>query len=343
MKKHTSRIALALLFLLLIFSVASAKEGAKEIKKIDLKSTSNFMKSLESRETFPDSVTFAYYYAYSLSAFGEKIPAPAEKKIVDFLKRCQTKNGGFTSEPANGAEPNLIFTYYAIKTLNFLGTLDAIDKEKATGYVLGLAQKDGGFFANDTLSGRQTSLQMTFYGVQSLQMLKELKKLDAQKTITFINGYTSKDGKGFSLLRKDDVSQRATLGSNMKEDAAPESTKMAVKALDTLGGLTDATKTAVVAYLKSTRYSGLIKNKQYPTLPQLSEMADVLDTLSYLKAVNQANTAKIYKFVESLYIAENGGFGPSPGLGTTPPSTFDGIVCLVKLGKLKDPEGKLQK
>jgi len=340
MKKYHSRIAFALLFLLLFFSVASAKEGAKEINKIDLKSTTDFMKSLDGRETFPDSVTFAYYYAYSLSALGEKIPATAEKKIVDFLKRCQTKNGGFTSEPANGAEPNIIFTYYAIKTLSFLGTLDAIDKEKATSYVLGLAQKDGGFFANDAQSGRATSLQMTFYGVQSLQMLKELKKLDAQKTIAFINGYTSKDGKGFSLLRKDDA---GPMGSNVKEDAAPESTKMAVKALDVLGGLTDTTKTAVVAYLKSTRYSGLIKNKQYPTLPQLSEMADVLDTLSYLKAVNQVNTAKIYKFVESLYIGENGGFGPSPGLGTTPPSTFDGIVCLAKLGKIKDPEAKLQK
>lgn len=328
MRKFKLRIALVLLPLLLFVSVASAKEDAKEIKKIDLKATTDFFKSWEGREKFPDSVTFAYYYAYSLSALGEKIPSEAEKKLVAFLKRCQTKEGGFTSEPNYSAEPNIIFTYYALKTLKFVDSLDAIDKEKAKSYVLGLAQKDGGFFASSNKRSMKTSLQMTYYGVECLHALNDLKKLDTKKTIQFINGHTGEKGKGFSLLPKG--------------EATPQATNMAVKSLDILGGLTDSTKTAVVDYLKSTRYSGLIENKQYQAVPQLSEMADVVEALSQLKAVGQVNTAKIYAFVASLYIDENGGFGPSPGLGTTPPSTYDAIVCLAKIGKIKDPAVKLQ-
>lgn len=40
------------------------------------------------------------------------------------------------------------------------------------------------------------------------------------------------------------------------------------------------------------------------------------------------NTEKISKFITSLYIKANGGFGPEPGLGTTQPSTFYGLFCL---------------
>lgn len=63
---------------------------------------------------------------------------------------------------------------------------------------------------------------MTSYGVQSLQMLGALDKLDKQKTIKFINGNISKEGKGFSM--------------EPKSGASPQATNMAVKALGILGG-----------------------------------------------------------------------------------------------------------
>lgn len=101
-----------------------------------------------------------------------------------------------------------------------------------------------------------------------------------------------------------------------------------------MGDLTDSTKNDVVDYLKSSRYSGLISDKKYPVLPELKDMADTIETFIQLSALDQANTSKMFEFVKSLSISENGGFGPQPGLGTTPPSTYYGMVCLVGLGKL---------
>ena len=319
MRRFNSRLVLSLLLLLSLCSFAHAGEKAKQEKKIDLKMTADYFKGWEGREKFPDSVTFAYYYAYSLSALDEKITPEIKVKIIDFIKRCQMENGGFTSEPSYSNDANIIFTYYALKSLAFFDSLDAINKEKAKGFVLGLYQGDGGFIAQDK-KGESASLAMTSYGVQSLQMLGALDKLDKQKTIQFINGNISKDGKGFSMVPKG--------------GASPHAANIAVKALGILGGLTDSTKGAVVDYLKSTRYSGLIRDKQYSARPHLKAMAETIEAFTLLSALDQANTSRMLDFVESLYVSENGGFGPQPGLGTTPPSTYYGMVCLVELGKL---------
>ena len=75
-------------------------------------------------------------------------------------------------------------------------------------------------------------------------------------------------------------------------------------------------------------------------MPQLKDLSHVIQTLSMLSAVGQMDKKTVYEFVESLYIKENGGFGPQPGYGSTPPSTYYGILCLERLGKL---QGLLQK
>lgn len=319
MVKFNSRIILSLLLLLAFFSFAHAGEKAKEETKIDLKMTTDYFKQWEGREKFPDSVTFSYYYAYSLSALNEKITPEIKAKIVDFITRCQAKNGGFTSEPTYSKDSNIIFTYYALKSLAFLDSFDAINKEKVQDFVLGLYKSDGGFTAQDK-KGQNTSLAMTSYGVECLQMLGALDKLDKQKTIQFIKGNMSKDGKSFSMVPKG--------------GASPQAANMAAKSLDLLGGLTASAKSSVVEYLKGTRYSGHIVDKKYQSLPKLKKMANTIETFVSLSALDQANTAKMLEFVESLYIPENGGFGPQPGLGSTPPSTYYGIVCLAGLGKL---------
>jgi prenyltransferase beta subunit len=112
---------------------------------------------------------------------------------------------------------------------------------------------------------------------------------------------------------------------------------MAVKSLQTLGALDDATRKAVIAWLKDTRYSGLVTDRKYRLLPRTEDMTATLEALATLAALDQVNAERIQAFIESLYVAENGGFGPRPGVGTAPPSTYQGIVSLVRLGQLPDP------
>ena len=66
-------------------------------------------------------------------------------------------------------------------------------------------------------------------------------------------------------------------------------------------------------------------------------MTFTLEAFATLAAMSQVNTDKVHAFISSLYVPANGGFGPKPGLGTTPPSTYHAILSLVRLGTLPDP------
>lgn len=153
-------------------------------------------------------------------------------------------------------------------------------------------------------------------------MLGALNTLDSTKTVAFLNEYREA-GKGFRMTAKAPSSINATY--------------LAVQALAGLGALPQQTKTEVTGYLKGTRYSGLIKESQEYAPPMIKPMAEMLESLTLVGGMDQINREKILEFVSSLYIGENGGFGPQPGYGTTPLSTHHAIVALVKLGKLPDP------
>lgn len=312
---------LLLVLTISLVTVVLAGEGKKHKHGIDTNKTLELVKSWAARESFPDSAPFAYYHTFSLLALEGKISADAKKKIISFIKACQRENGGFVTQPVYAHEPNVIFTYYAVKTLSMLDSVNEIDAEKARAFVLSLVQKDGSIKASHFKSDR-SNLDTTYYGVMALNLLKAQDKLDKKKTVAYINSYREK-GKGF--------------GKVIKKQSVPESTYMGIVALDSFGVLTEDIKTEVIKYLLGTRYSGLIKNKKYKTLPSIKDMSYVLAGLGKLSALSKADTAKMFEFVESLYIEENGGFGPRPGLGTTPPSTFHGVLSLAKLAKVKDP------
>ena len=56
-----------------------------------------------------------------------------------------------------------------------------------------------------------------------------------------------------------------------------------------------------------------------------------LEALAVLSAMQEVNSDKVYEFISSLYVPDNGGSGPRPGLGATPPSTYHAVLSLVRL------------
>lgn len=325
MKKISLVLTLGLLLSLTCLSTVYADGSTAELGKIDFKLTADYVKGWENRDRFPENVPFGYYYAYSLKALGEEITPAARMKIVKFIRSCQMQRGGFTTESTSSKAGNIIFTYYALKTLALLDAVDSVDAGKAERFILGLAQADGGF-KGSYKKGERTSLAMTFYGVESLRILGGLDRLNQKKVAQFVNGHKAIE-KGYSL--------------NPKGLSSTQGSLMAVQILTSLNNLSEASKTGVVDYLKSTRYAGLVETGEYATVPFLKGMTEVIQTLSLLSALDQGNRAKMQWFVESLYITENGGFGPRAGMGTTPNSTFNAVLSLVKLGVLKDPDAFL--
>jgi prenyltransferase beta subunit len=296
---------------------ATQAASQEDAKKIDLNLTREYVRDWASRKAFPETVSFAYYCAYSLKALDNKISPDTREKIIDYIKRCQTDDGGFVTEPEFSKDQDLLSTYFALRTLALIDATDAINKEQAVKFVLSLLQEDGGFKSDPKKDYH--SLATTYYGVTSLYHLGAMDQIDKEKTTAYINSYREK-GQGFSVKRT--------------KVSRPISTYMAVRSLKLLDALDDEVKPDIVKYLKGTRYSGLVEDGKYTMQPTMREMAFVLKALDDLSAVKEVNQDKVYEFIESLYIPDNGGFGPKPSYGTTPPSIYEGILSLEKLGKL---------
>ena len=322
MKRLTQLLAIFSLLVstLLLFTPAYAKYDLNKATGINLKQTEEYLANWLNSEKFPESITIAYYYVYSLPALGKTISPHAKRQIIDFIKRCQSDDGGFSTTTGQN-KTDITSTYYALKSLTLLDSLRAIDRERAASFILGLVTNDGGITSSKQ-TNKTPSLTATFYGVQSLEMLGEIDKLNTDKTASFVKEYLTASN---------------SFSSNRSGKATPRATYMGVATLDSLDRLTDEIKTGTAFFLKKTSSLKLSKNGIGQSLSSLQEMTDILQTSDHLAVLEQTDKEKMYKFVESLYQHENGGFGYGPDLETTPASTYLGIVCLVELGKLHDP------
>jgi len=325
MKKAFFSAGLGLLVLFMVAFAAHGKDGGKEQEavtaSVDLSRTLDFFQAVAARERFPDSTQFASYTAYSLHALDGRVPREVKEKIVTFLTACQTSDGGFASNPKFGLETNIIFTYHALKALDLLGSMEAVSGKKAAAYLASLLHEDGGFRPRRGEAEKST-LAATAYGVRALSLLKALDRLDRKKTTAYLMGF-KEAGSGFAMYKG--------------KGAAIQATAMAVSTLQALGPVEKSVRADVISYLRATRYGGHMEEGKFTTWPTVKAMSEVLETMARLGSLDQLNRKKALEFVESLYINENGGFGPRPGLGTTPPSTYHAVVCLVRLGKLPDP------
>lgn len=321
MRRHWLWTVLVSLALLSTVAGSLAAEDASTTDTIDLQVTGELIKRWGSRPSFPESVTFAYYHVYMSRALDQEITPETKQRISDYIKQCQQPDGGFTPKPLHTKTSNVIYTYYALKTLDLLGETKVIDRQATDRFLRGRVQPGGGIAATAT-DGEQANLATTYYGIEALRLLGTVDSLDKSATVAFIQRYREK-GRGF---------MRVEGGTSI-----PQSTYMGVRALKSLGALTDTISSEVVTYLKSTRYSGLVEDQQYRLQPNIEAMASTLEAFATLSAIQQVNADRVHEFIRSLYVSANGGFGPRPGLGTAPASTYHAILSLVRLGKLPDP------
>lgn len=307
-------IALMSLFL------TAATDKKKDPVRFDFKKTSAYTHDLlDARPDFPVSVTLARNYVYSIFALGEKLEPKAKDKVVDFIKKVQGPDGGFSIDPATKST-NSLYTDFALETLSYLGAVDAVDTAKAKSYLSSLKRPDGGFSFD--AKTKDSSFQTTFSAVHALSSINGLDIVEKAKTAAYIKGFERKDAGGFNYV---------------KGTGAPNvtNTYMAVFALKALGALDDQTKSKAIKFLGTTAYVG--KPVKYDVNQTLEEQADAIITLKMLGAENKIRKSGAVAFIKSFYIPVNGGFGPIHGYGSAPDPTFFGIKALAEMSVLKKP------
>ncbi len=289
---------------------------------IDASKTLRYLESWARRDRwdrFPESPSFAFYNLYATLALGGTISPELRARVVDQLRRCQAPDGGFTAAPGSG-DSHVVPTLYALRTLALVGALDAVDRRRAAAFVASLARPDGGY--RGRVADAEPSLGTTYHALSALALLGAGDRVDRARTLAYVSSHRASDG-GFGL--------RPGVGSS------PAATFMAVRSLTLLGALDGETSAGVARHLAGSRYSGRLREGKFATVPEIEDEADVLAALADVGRLDVVDRREVERFVGTLYVAENGGFGPQPGLGTTPPSTYQAIACLVSLGRLRDP------
>ncbi|KAF3334870.1 Protein farnesyltransferase subunit beta [Carex littledalei] len=87
-----------------------------------------------------------YWILHSFAVLGEEVDSELESRVVDFLSRCQDKEGGYAGGP--GQMPHLATTYAAVNTLVNLGTqkaLSSINREGIYKFLLEMKDSSGAF------------------------------------------------------------------------------------------------------------------------------------------------------------------------------------------------------
>lgn len=307
-----------------LFAAGAQADNAQAKPAVDLSKTRQLFLGWTQRERFPDTVTLAYSTVYALQALGSPLSKEKAEVVIKFIRACQRDDGGFVSDPKYSPRSNLVYTYYALKSLSLLGALDSIDRKKAAQYVVELVQEDGAINPSPHEKGRAT-LASTYYGVGVLDVLGRLERLNKEKIAAHVLTHRASDD-GFAMTPR---------GAS-----SPMASAMAVKTLSALGGLSELVRAGAIRYLEgAVEFLGTLGTR-YRALATMQSATAIVEALSAMKALDEVDTEKVARFVESLYIPQNGGFGPSPGLGITPPSTYQGVLCLEKLGRLRAGSGR---
>ncbi len=319
MKKYYRLHLLIVLILLSCLLIAATNKKKTDSGTLDFKKTSSFVHEMDSRPDFPVSILLTRNYVYSVIALGEAIDAEKRSKIIDFIKKTQQPDGGFSVDKAI-KETTSLYTDYALETLAYMGALGSVDITKAKSYVLSLGRPDGGFSFNKQT--KESSLATTYYAVHSLSLMNGLSAVDKVKTAGYIKSFEKKIG-GFGYVKETGV-------------PTAKNTYEAAFVLKTLGALDGAAQKRSVNFLMSSSY-GSGKNKKDEETPTLEEEAYTIDALKLLGAAGSINRKNVVTFVKKFYVPVNGGFASLIGYGAAPDPTYFAIRSLAETGTLKTP------
>jgi hypothetical protein len=96
-------------------------------------------------------------------------PIPSADGLAAFIRACRVKNGGYrySTRAGGGNEPDVYYTWAALKTLKRLG-VEPEKPEETRAYLNSLQNADGGF---GDRPGWRSRLYSTFYAVEALSLL----------------------------------------------------------------------------------------------------------------------------------------------------------------------------
>ncbi|KAJ0985826.1 hypothetical protein J5N97_004182 [Dioscorea zingiberensis] len=133
-----------------------------------------------------------YWILHSIALLGESVDSELENNVVDFLSRCQDKDGGYGGGP--GQMPHLATTYAAVNTLVTLGSeraLSSIDRGKMYKFLLKMKDSSGAFRMHD---GGEMDVRASYTAISVASMLNILDSVLIRDVGSFIQRCQTYEG-----------------------------------------------------------------------------------------------------------------------------------------------------
>ncbi|KFD47606.1 hypothetical protein M513_11525 [Trichuris suis] len=136
-----------------------------------------------------------YWVLHGLDLLGEPLAEESANNAIEFLRTCQSPNGGFGGGP--GQKAHLATTYASIMALCIIGTqkaYDVIDRQKLLDYLRRMKNDDGSFKMHDH---GETDVRGAYCAAAAAQITKLADAKLFDKTAEWIIGCQTYEG-GFA-------------------------------------------------------------------------------------------------------------------------------------------------
>jgi len=237
--------------------------------------------------------------------------SPEVMKALEFVKTCQTDDGGFAAAPRH--DSHILHTLSAVQILVILGRCQSeyINLDMCTDYIRSLQQKDGSFFGD---KWGEVDTRFTFCALSALKLLKRLDAIDLCKAIEFVMSCNNEIDGGFG--------------------SKPGSESHSAYVYCCVGSLAIADKLELI---EADQLGWWLSERQLPSgglngrpekLPDLCYSWWCLSSMKMINRIHLIDQKRLTSFILACQDEEQGGFSDRPGNWVDPYHTMFGVASL---------------
>ncbi|MCC6005127.1 MAG: hypothetical protein LM590_12395, partial [Thermofilum sp.] len=192
-------------------------------------------------------------------------------KTVEFILSLQAEDGGFRNRIGDSTS-YLRFTYYALRSLYILNSINKVNKDKVLKYIMS-CYKNGAF--SDRPEWEEW-VDATFWGVKALEILNSLGKIDSDRVADDIISWLKERGGSMGYLEGD---------------------YFAVMTLQTLGKLNKLNKAKLISNIMLYKNPVSEAFKGWSTLYHTEHALKILSNINMLGRIN---IEKVKQFILNM-------------------------------------------
>lgn len=224
------------------------------------------------------------------------IPSPEVEQVLQFIKHCQSEDGGFSAAPNH--DSHILHTLSAVQVLVILEKCieEYIDVDRCVNYIKSLQQEDGCFFGD---KWGEIDTRFSFCALATLKLLKRLGDINLNKAVDFVMACNNQIDGGF--------------GSKPGSESHSAYVYCCVGSLAIAGQLNRIDKDQLGWWLSERQLPSGGLNGRPEKLPDLCYSWWCLSSMKMIDQMHRIDYQRLVTYILACQDEEVGGFSDRPG------------------------------